>query len=48
MPMVRTTRGEYTGQIQKVLDLAESAGVLRPRDLGAYGILRHYLARLVA
>jgi predicted transcriptional regulator of viral defense system len=32
----------------KVLDLVRNAGVLRPRDLDAYGIPRTYLSRLLA
>lgn len=39
---------ENVGQMQKMLDLAKDIGVLRPRDLTAHGISRHYLARLVA
>ena len=32
----------------KILDLVRKAGVLRPRDLDAYGIPRTYLSRLVS
>ena len=32
----------------KILDLVSKVGVLRPRDLDAYGIPRTYLSRLVA
>ena len=32
----------------KILDLVSKVGVLRPRDLDAYGITRTYLSRLVA
>ncbi len=42
---MRYTSAEQT---QKLLDLARSSGVLRPRDLAAQGIPSHYLARLVA
>ncbi len=34
--------------MDKVLDLVRNAGVLRPRDLDAYGIPRTYLSRLLA
>jgi predicted transcriptional regulator of viral defense system len=39
------TPNTYT---DKVLDLVRNAGVLRPRDLDAYGIPRTYLSRLLA
>jgi predicted transcriptional regulator of viral defense system len=34
-------------QIQRVLDIVHRTGVLRPRDLNAYGIPREYLYRLL-
>ncbi len=37
-----------TTHTDKILDLVSKAGVLRPRDLDAYGIPRTYLSRLVA
>jgi predicted transcriptional regulator of viral defense system len=39
------TPNTYT---DKVIDLVRNAGVLRPRDLDAYGIPRTYLSRLLA
>jgi len=39
--------GSFNTQADKVLELVEKAGVLRPRDLDAYGIPRTYLSRLL-
>ena len=33
-------------RIKQVLEIARSLGVLRPRDLDAYGLPRMYLSRL--
>ncbi len=42
--------GKVTGhmQTQRILQIVEQVGVLRPRDLNAYGIPREYLRRLHA
>ena len=37
-----------TTRADKILELVRKAGVLRPRDLGPYGIPRTYLSRLCA
>lgn len=37
-----------TTQMDKILDLARNAGILRPRDLDAHGIPRTYLSRLLS
>ena len=37
-----------TTQMDRILDLARNAGILRPRDLDAHGIPRTYLSRLVS
>ena len=39
-------RGDETDRTQRILGIAKQAGVLRPRDLDAYGISRVYLRRL--
>ena len=41
-----STQGQGIDRTQRILEIAEQAGVLRPRDLDAYGIPRIYLSRL--
>jgi predicted transcriptional regulator of viral defense system len=41
-----STKGQATDRTQRVLEIVEQAGVLRPRDLDAHGIPRIYLSRL--
>jgi predicted transcriptional regulator of viral defense system len=40
------TQGKGMDRTQRILAMAEQAGVLRPRDLDAYGIPRIYLSRM--
>jgi predicted transcriptional regulator of viral defense system len=40
------TQGQGADRIQRILEIVEQAGVLRPRDLDAHGIPRIYLSRL--
>ena len=41
-----STQGQSMDRTQRILEIVEQAGVLRPRDLDAYGIPRIYLSRL--
>jgi predicted transcriptional regulator of viral defense system len=40
------TEGQGTDRTQRILEIVEQEGVLRPRDLDAHGIPRIYLSRL--
>ena len=40
------TQGQRTDRTQRILEIVEQVGVLRPRDLDAYDIPRIYLSRL--
>ena len=40
------TEGQGTDRTQRILEIVEQEGVLRPRDLDAHGIPRIYLGRL--
>lgn len=40
------TRGREIDRMQRILEIVEQQGVLRPRDLDAHGIPRIYLSRL--
>ena len=40
------TQGQSMGRTQRILEIVEQAGVLRPRDLDVHGIPRIYLSRL--
>ena len=41
-----STQGQGMDRTQRILEIAEQAGVLRPRDLDVHGIPRIYLSRL--
>ena len=41
-----STQGQSMDRTQRILEIVEQAGVLRPRDLDAHGIPRIYLSRL--
>jgi predicted transcriptional regulator of viral defense system len=41
-----STKGQATDRTQRILEIVEQAGVLRPRDLDVHGIPRVYLSRL--
>ena len=41
-----STQGQSMGRTQRILEIVEQAGVLRPRDLDVHGIPRIYLSRL--
>jgi len=41
-----STQGQSMDRTQRILGIVEQTGVLRPRDLDAYGIPRIYLSRL--
>ena len=41
-----STGGQGMDRTQRILEIVERAGVLRPRDLDAHGIARIYLSRL--
>ena len=41
-----STQGQSMDRTQRILEIVEQAGVLRPRDLDAYDIPRIYLSRL--
>jgi predicted transcriptional regulator of viral defense system len=43
VPVVERISEPIAGPIAKIWDLARAVGVLRPRDLVAHGIARHYL-----
>jgi predicted transcriptional regulator of viral defense system len=41
-----STQGQDVDRTERVLEIVEKAGILRPRDLDKYGIPRIYLSRL--